>query len=142
MRAVARMRLVTYRRIGLIALGLLAAGVSGASAQSPNTTEQKYPDVLAVKIRAQTAGRFDFDVTVSSPYDSPHRYADAFRVAGRDGQVYAERKLLHDHAGEQPFTRDLYGVTIPRGVRTVVVQARDQKYGYGGKAVEAALPGR
>lgn len=49
---------------------------------------------------------------------------------------------LHDHAGEQPFTRDLYGVRIPRGVRAVTVQARDQKYGYGGKTVEVALPGR
>ncbi|MBK5102709.1 MAG: hypothetical protein JJE42_00530, partial [Burkholderiales bacterium] len=75
-------------------------------------------------------------------YDSPNRYADGFRIAGKDGQVYGERKLLHDHAGEQPFTRDLYGVTIPRGVRTVVIQARDQKYGYGGEIVEAALPGR
>jgi len=131
-----------YRHVGLFALGLLAAGVNGAYAQSANTSGQKYPDVLAVNIRAQAAGKFDFDVTVSSPYDSPHRYADAFRVAGKDGQVYAERKLLHDHAGEQPFTRDLYGVSIPRGVRTVVVQARDQKYGYGGKTVEAALPGR
>jgi hypothetical protein len=27
-------------------------------------------------------------------------------------------------------------------VRVVVVQARDQKYGYGGKTVEVALPGR
>lgn len=81
-------------------------------------------------------------MTVSSPYDSPRRYADAFRVAGKDGRVYGERKLLHDHAGEQPFTRDLYGVIIPPDVRIVVIQARDQKNGYGGKSVEATLPGR
>jgi len=56
--------------------------------------------------------------------------------------VLGERILLHDHAGEQPFTRDLYGVRIPRGIRTVSVQARDQQYGYGGKTVEVALPGR
>lgn len=142
MRAANGTRPAMYRHVGLLALGLLAAGVNGACAQSANASGQKYPDVLAVNIRAQAAGKFDFDVTVSSPYDSPHRYADAFRVTGKDGQVYAERKLLHDHAGEQPFMRDLYGVTIPRGVRTVVVQARDQKYGYGGKTVEAALPGR
>jgi hypothetical protein len=81
-------------------------------------------------------------VTISSPYDTPERYADAFRVVGKDGRVYGERVLLHDHADEQPFTRDLYGVTMPSGVRTLVVQARDKKYGYGGKTVEVALPGQ
>ena len=60
----------------------------------------------------------------------------------KEGRVFGERVLLHDHAGEQPFTRDLYGVAIPRGIRVVVVQARDQQYGYGGKTVEVVLPGR
>jgi len=103
---------------------------------------QKYPDVLAAKVRSSSADTFDFDVTVSSPYDTPQRYADAFRVQGKDGVVYGERKLLHDHAGEQPFTRDLYRVKVPRGVRVVIVHARDQRHGYGGKSIEVSLPGR
>jgi hypothetical protein len=49
---------------------------------------------------------------------------------------------MHDHQDEQPFTRDLYSVKIPEGIKKVVVQARDQKYGYGGKTVEVMLPGR
>ena len=56
--------------------------------------------------------------------------------------MFGERKLWHDHAGEQPFTRDLYGVKIPRGIRAVIIQARDRKHGYVGKAVEVPLPGR
>ncbi len=104
--------------------------------------EQKFPDVVGVTARASGADSFDFDATISSPYDSPRRYADAFRVMGRDGRVFGERRLWHDHASEQPFTRDLYGVSIPPGVGVVVVQARDQKYGYGGKTFELALPGR
>jgi hypothetical protein len=31
---------------------------------------------------------------------------------------------------------------IPPAVKTVLVQARDQKFGYGGKVVEVKLPGR
>jgi hypothetical protein len=31
---------------------------------------------------------------------------------------------------------------IPRGIRAVVIQARDQKNGYGGKTVDVPLPGR
>lgn len=111
-------------------------------AQAQGAAAQKFPDVIAAQVRRGNAGTFDFDVTVSSPYDTPQRYADAFRVVDAAGTVYGERKLLHDHAGEQPFTRDLYGVRIPPGVRKVIVQARDQRFGYGGRTVEVALPGR
>jgi hypothetical protein len=125
-------------------LALLAAVFSLATAPvgAADVAQQKYPDVLAAKVRPAGTDTFDFDVTISSPYDTPQRYADAFRVTGRDGAIYGERKLLHDHADEQPFTRDLYGVKVPRAVRSVVVQAADQRSGYGGKSVEIALPGR
>lgn len=117
--------------------------VSGlASAQPQDSATPQYPDVLNVKVQARGDQRFDFDVTVSSPYDTPQRYADAFRVTGAAGRTYGERQLLHDHAKEQPFTRDLYGVDIPTEVRSVTVQARDLKHGYGGKTVEVMLPGR
>jgi hypothetical protein len=116
--------------------------VRGAPALGQAASQQKYPDVAGAQVTPRGGDRFDFDVTVSSPYDTPQRYADAFRVVGAKGEVYGERKLLHDHAGEQPFTRDLYGIAIPAGVRSVVVEARDQRHGYGGRRLEVALPGR
>lgn len=121
---------------------LLGAALAVRPARVIAAEPQKFPDVVAAKVRASGADTFDFDVTVSSPYDTPQRYADAFRVVGADGTVFGERLLLHDHAGEQPFTRDLYGVKIPRGVRSVVVEARDGEHGYGGKTVRVVLPGR
>lgn len=127
------------RHFSAIAM-LFAAGI--ASAQVANTQSQQFPDVVDVKVQARGANRFDFDVTVSSPYDTPQRYADAFRVTNAEGVSYGERTLWHDHASEQPFTRDLYGVAIPPGVRTVTIQARDKKYGYGGKSLQVELPGR
>lgn len=121
----------------------LAPGVAlGQAATRRGHDAQKYPDVLAAEVRAAGAGTYDFDVTVSSTYDTPQRYADAFRVVGPDGAVFGERILWHDHAAEQPFTRDLPGVKIPAGVKRVVVQARDQRHGWGGMVVEVALPGR
>ena len=131
------------RRLSLaLALAPVAQVLLVEAAVASDRSVRKHPDVVGATVRRRDAGTFDFDVTVSSPYDSPQRYADAFRVSGHDGTVYGERKLLHDHADEQPFTRDLYGVRIPTAVRTVVVQARDQKYGYGGATVEVDLPGR
>jgi len=126
------------RLLPVLGLALWLAA-PGAAAAPP----AKYPDVVAVQVRAAGTDRFDFDVTVSSPYDTPQRYADGFRAGSLDGRtIFGERKLWHDHAGEQPFTRDLYGVTIPRGVRQVRVQARDQQHGYGGRALDVDLPGR
>jgi hypothetical protein len=124
------------------AVAALVLAPSRAAAAAAGAVAQRHPDVLAAKVRPRGADRFDFDITVSSAYDTPQRYADAFRVMGKDGTVFGERVLLHDHAGEQPFTRDLHGVTIPAGVRTVVVQARDSRFGYGGRTVEVVLPGR
>jgi hypothetical protein len=117
-------------------------GLTLPAAHAADAASQKHPDVISAKAQPRGANRFDFDVTVSSPYDTPQRYADAFRVMGKDGTVYGERVLLHDHAAEQPFTRDLYGVVVPAGVRSVVAQARDLKNGWGGKTVEITLPGR
>lgn len=113
-----------------------------ATAQVKKDTEQRHPDVIDVRVTARGADRFDFEVTLTSPYDSEQRYADAFRVRGADGKTLGERVLFHDHADEQPFTRKLNDVVIPPGLRRVTVQGRDQKFGYGGKMMDVALPGR
>lgn len=124
------------------ALGTIWLVVGSASTLSLLAADRIYPDVLEVKIKAAANETFDFDVTVSSPYDTPKRYADGFRVVTRQGQVLGERKLWHDHQAEQPFTRDLYAVRIPKHIKHVVVQARDQINGYGGKSIDILLPGR
>ncbi len=125
---------------GLVVLGMVLGGAVMAQTKAP--ANQLHPDVVNVKVQARGANRFDFDVTLSSPYDTPQRYADAFRVLHSDGTVLGERVLWHDHQNEQPFTRDLYGVVIPAGIKTVTVQGRDQKNGWGGKTMQVALPGR
>ncbi len=125
-----------------VAIMMPACAMPDAAAQSNAAGAQRHPDVVAVKVTPLGANRFDFDVTISSPYDTPQRYADAFRVMTAQGKVLGERILWHDHAGEQPFTRDLYGVIIPPQITRVIVQGRDREFGYGGKTVEAVLPGR
>jgi hypothetical protein len=126
--------------LGLTPMQLWAQTSSTAKAAQANA--QRFPDVLSAKVKAVSAGVFDFDVTISSTYDTPERYADGFRVTTLEGQALGERTLWHDHQDEQPFTRDLYGVKIPAGISKVIVQARDKKFGYGGKSVTITLPGR
>lgn len=121
---------------------LLSAAACGGSPATTDTSttgpEQRFPDVVAAVATPTDAG-WDFDVTVSSPYDTPERYADAWRVVSPDGSVLGVRELAHDHAGEQPFTRSLRGVQIPAGVDSVVVEGRDRTNGWGGATVVVVL---
>jgi hypothetical protein len=128
------------KSVPILLAALLMLLMNSGQAQPNDVEVQKFPNVIAVKVRVQSPHVYDFDVTISSRYDSPARYADGFRVMSVKGVFYGERILLHDHASEQPFTRDLYNVKIPQGVETVLVQARDKIYGYGGKSVRVNLP--
>lgn len=98
-----------------------------------------HPDVVGVSASRDADGSWTFAVTLSSPYDSPERYADAWRVVGPDGEVYGILELTHDHAAEQPFTRSQSGIVIPEGVTTVTVEGRDQVSGWGGATMDHVL---
>ena len=115
-------------------------GVGRDQCIEPDLEGSLYPDVLDVDVTIESSGTYRFDVTMSSPYDSVERYADAWRVVGHDGTVYGERILLHDHATEQPFTRSLANVSVPDGVDTVIIEGRDLVYGWGGDTIEVQLP--
>ncbi|MEM9612948.1 MAG: hypothetical protein AAGA59_08435 [Actinomycetota bacterium] len=101
--------------------------------------ETLLPDVLDATARFDGDGTWTVSATLSSPYDTPQRYADAWRVIGSDGTVYGVRELLHDHAGEQPFTRSLNGVEIPDDEVQITIEGRDQVSGWGGETVTIPL---
>ena len=100
--------------------------------------EQLFPDVIDATAEQTNLG-WTFNATVSSPYDSADRYADAWRIVGPDGTVYGTRELAHDHAAEQPFTRTIQAVEIPDNVEVVTIEGRDQENGWGGGTFELTL---
>ncbi|MDE0803802.1 MAG: hypothetical protein OSA99_10795 [Acidimicrobiales bacterium] len=117
---------------------------SGATRDTTETTveaaeEQQFPDVVDVEVTAEGDGDFTVAVTLSSPYDSPDRYADAWRVLDEDGNELGVRELTHDHASEQPFTRQTT-VAIPDDVERITVEGRDQVSGYGGETATVDVP--
>jgi len=119
-----------------------SAGNENTQTPAPGFADQMYPDILDASLEEQQDGTYDVSVTVSSPYDSQERYADAWRLLTPAGEEIAVRILTHPHANEQPFTRSLTGVEIPEGVERVVVQGRDLVNGWGGETIEVAVPGR
>ena len=81
-------------------------------------------------------------MTVASDDTGWDKYADRWEVLTPDGTVLATRILAHPHETEQPFTRDLSGIIVPAGVTKVIIRAHDKVEGFGGKALEIALPFR
>lgn len=107
--------------------------------ETADAAEQLHPDVVDASATRASDGTWTFTATISSPYDTPQRYADAWRVLAPDGGVLGVRELLHDHAGEQPFTRELRGVQVPDGTARVTIQGRDLRHGWGGATAVVEL---
>lgn len=58
-------------------------------------------------------------------------YADRWEVIGPGGRVLATRVLFHLPIGERQFTRNLGGVTIPDGIKQIIIRVHDKVHGYG-----------
>ena len=125
-------------------VAVLAAGLLwwGTGFSGPESAIAGMADVVDVRADRQPDGSYSFSVSVRHDDTGWDHYADAWEIVGPDGTVLATRVLLHPHVNEQPFTRSLGGVTIPDGVRAVIVRAHDKVHGYGGITVEVELPGR
>jgi hypothetical protein len=118
-------------RLNPLALGLLLCGTAWAG----------QADVLAVEIRPGAArGDFDIEVTVRHADTGWDHYANRWEVLGPQGQILATRTLFHPHVSEQPFTRSLSGVAIPRTTTWVRIRAHDLVHGAAGREVTVSVP--
>ncbi|MBA5776748.1 hypothetical protein H2509_06355 [Stappia sp. F7233] len=110
---------------------LLSSGVSAHAGEA---------DVIQVRSTQASDGTWRFDVTVRHADDGWAHYADSFEILAPDKSVLGTRVLLHPHVTEQPFTRSIDGVVIPRDIRQVIVRAHDKVHGYGGEEQTVELP--
>ncbi len=117
-----------------------APGGGTAEPEASGGITQRFPDVVDAELTATADGDYEIAVTVSSPYDTPERDADGWRVLTSEGEVLAEHDLAHHHADEQPFTRTRGPFAIPDGVDEVIVEGRELEHGYGGQTTTAEVP--
>ncbi|MFK7902775.1 MAG: hypothetical protein AB8B49_08020 [Nitratireductor sp.] len=121
-----------FVKLSFIALGVFTSGllVSNAIADEAH--------VVDVKWTSMGEGQYRFDVSVAHSDEGWDHFANAWDVVGLDGTVYGTRILAHPHVQEQPFTRSAT-ISIPKGVKRVVVRAHDSVHEYGGKVIEVDL---
>lgn len=94
--------------------------------------------IVDVKV-TDNQGSFRFDVTLEHADTGWDHYADGWEVISPTGDVLGKRVLAHPHVNEQPFTRSLAGVQIPKSVNTVSIRAHDSVHGYNKETFEVEL---
>jgi hypothetical protein len=96
-------------------------------------------DVIDASAELAADGSYAFSVTVRSADTGWEKYADAWEIRSPDGAILGTRVLTHPHETEQPFTRSLDSVSVPEGVDTVVIAARDSVEGFCGEQYRLSL---
>lgn len=128
------------KRPMLLMLLFALAVATAAAANDDHDPSLDFAQVTWVEVTTRADGTYAFAVTVRHDDTGWDHYADAWEVVDpRTDEVLATRELLHPHETEQPFTRSLDGVLLPEGVTVVLVRARCNVHGFGGRTVTIDL---
>jgi len=97
------------------------------------------PDASIKAVHASgSSGAYTFDVTISSNDTGCAHYVDWWEVVDEHGALVYRRVLLHDHADEQPFSRDGGPVPLKAG-QVVTVRAHVNTSGYATPAMRGSV---
>lgn len=97
-------------------------------------------DVMKAEAKKTGESTYQFYVTVKHHDEGWSHYVNKWDVVAPDGTILGTRTLYHPHVDEQPFTRSLSGVEIPKGIRKVTIRAHDSVHEYGGKTAIVVFP--
>jgi len=90
------------------------------------------PEIIEANIRLSSNGpTYNFDVTVRHDDSGWDHYADRYEIRSPEGDILGVRILAHPHVNEQPFTRSVGGIQIPKGLGYVLIRGRDNHGTYG-----------
>jgi hypothetical protein len=97
------------------------------------------PQVVDVELQKDVSD-FTVHVTLAHPDTGWDHYADGWEVRDSAGKSLGLRVLHHPHVKEQPFTRSLSGVAIPKGTEAVFIVPRCSVDGWAETATRVAVP--
>ena len=119
-----------YNRMLAVILFSMLFSVAGAN------------EVKIVEVKVQCRVDCTFSVTLEHADTGWEHYANQWDVVTLDGKLLKSRVLYHPHVDEQPFTRSLSGVSIPKEIKQVKIRAKDLKHGYSKQEYLVDLPDR
>lgn len=115
-----------------IVVGLLCGAMSGGVVVAGEVSVMK----VLFELRGDS---WNVNTTLRHADTGWSHYADAWRIVDEKGKIFGERTLYHPHVDEQPFTRSLGNVQIPKGVTVVFVEAHDKEHGWSKQRVRVDL---
>jgi hypothetical protein len=119
--------------------GWVLAFAIGSLALMAGSVDAGAPDARVTGVRSSgAAGSYTLIVTIASNDTGCSHYADWWEVVDEAGGLVYRRVLLHDHADEQPFSRDGGPVAI-RADQVVTVRAHMNTSGYSAAAMRGSV---
>ena len=77
-----------------------------------------------------------FDVTVRHNDEGWDHYANLWQIVDPGNhEVIGERVLAHPHENEQPFTRSQSGISVPPELKRILIRAKCDRHGFGGREI-------
>lgn len=124
----------------LLLIALLSTFVSAEEINSESfLSSLEYAQVEQVNAKQKNDASWCFAVQVRHHDESWEHYANVWQVIDLKGNVLGERALAHPHDNEQPFTRSLCNIKIPENISKVIVRAKCNQHGFGGKEIVVDL---
>ena len=96
-------------------------------------------DVLNVTANCDKNQNCSFNVTIRHNDTGWEHYVNKYEIISPSGAILGTRVLFHPHVNEQPFTRSIPNVKIPKNVKSVNIRAYDLVHEYGGKEFKLKL---
>ena len=98
-------------------------------------------NVIAAMARQGADGTWSFEVTMRCDDRGAAYFCDRFEVLTPTARVVGVCRLLHDHTDEQPFTREVQGVSMPDdSPRRVQIRGHHNVRGFDGATLTLDLP--
>jgi hypothetical protein len=99
----------------------------------------EFAQVIHVVATQKSGGNWCFDTSVRHNDQGWEHYSDGWEVIDLHGNQLGYRHLGHPHDNEQPFIRGQCEIKIPSEISKVIVQAKCNKHGFGGKPIVVDL---
>lgn len=87
-------------------------------------------EIVKVEANCDKSQTCSFHVTLKHEDTGWKHFANKWEVYTPEDELLATRTLYHPHINEQPFTRSLGNVIIPKGINKVIIKAHDNIHGY------------
>lgn len=95
--------------------------------------------ILAAKFKKSANNSWKVSVTLKHADTGWDHYTDGWRIVDSNGTTLANRVLRHPHVDDQPFTRALSKVKIPKEITMVYIEAHDKDLGWSLNRLEVDL---